>query len=825
MAGERKGRSGFLRWRAVSRHRWLPLVLLPALGLGLAWFIAQTTLYQRVSFWAHDVTQQLLGRPVDLSGVTVFDIDEESMARLEPQLGPWPYDRDIYALVTRYLIEAGARSVAFDILFSEPRGGDTDFARELGSRVAIASAYLPVTFERSAAYRRHLEQISLKAAAQLPARQWSDLTLPLEVFTRNRPRVAVISVWPDSDGVLRRISLLHRAYERRLPSLPFAALMAAEPESVLSGDGDTIRLGTREWRVNADGEVAIRYPSNARQLSVQPFYRLALAAAGAPGYDEVRDEIRDKVIFVGSSSAVLGDFAHTPLGRRAGLFVNAYAQAALAQGAVMHPAGRELNLLLFVLFMLPALVLRSRLERAQPRQFAAAASVLLLAAVAAGAWLGYEGIESAWLAALLAGALTLLIASFEWLARLYYERQRLELSRQAALEAARLKTEFLNYMTHELRTPIASIKGFNRLNQDNIGGAARIRNAGIIARACDHLLALVNNNLDLAKMEAGQMVIEAKPEDMRAFANDTIATLQPQAIDKGLTLELALDDSVPRALAIDAFRLKQILLNLISNAIKYTPTGTVTLAFSWAQDRLEVAVRDTGPGMDAPTLARIFEPFKQDGTAASSRAGTGLGLAITRRLAGLMGGEIEPTSVLGQGSTFTVRIRAARAELPVPATEKPAEAPSATPEKLSGHVLLADDDEDLRELIEMHLRAIGLKVTSVVDGHEAVEAILAQPYDCIVMDMNMPVLDGYSAAHAMRAGGYAGGILGLTANDAPELLARAKESGCNRVLTKPVTRTQLREALDPLLALARPMAMARAETSAAGQNSAAPANS
>lgn len=296
------------------------------------------------------------------------------------------------------------------------------------------------------------------------------------------------------------------------------------------------------------------------------------------------------------------------------------------------------------------------------------------------------------------------------------------------------------------------------------------------------------------------MVIDSRPEDMRAFANDVIATLQPQAREKGLRLDLDLAAPMPAVLAIDAFRLKQILLNLLSNAIKYTPAGTVTVMMRWESGQLNIDVRDTGPGMDEATLCRIFEPFRQDGSAASSRAGTGLGLAITRRLAVLMGGQITASSVPGQGSCFSVRVSAALAQLQQ--TElPPAEPAPVASSKLSGHVLLADDDEDLRTLFEMHLAALGLEVTAVVDGHEAVEAVLARPYACIIMDMQMPVLDGYSAASAMRAGGYVGGILGLTANDAPELLDRARSAGCNQVLTKPVSRTQLREALIPLLAL------------------------
>ena len=790
----------------VLKSSWLPVLLLPLFGLALAAFLAQTVLYQRVAYWAYDATQQWLGQQVDLSGVVVFDVDEESMTRLQPQLGPWPYERDIYALVTRYLLSGKARSVVFDVLFSESRNGDADFARELTPRVVIAGAALPFPFERSSAYRQQLKEASLAESEPLASRLWSDLTLPLEIFTRSGARVGVISVQPDEDGVLRRIALLHRAYERRLPALTFAGLLAAEPDAALSGAPGRISLGERHWPVNEKGETAIRFPSNARQLEVQPFYKLALAAAGVPGYEALRDSVRDKVVFVGSSSAVLGDFAYTPLGRMPGLYLNAYAHAALAQGAVIRPGGTPLDVLLFTIFMLPAVVLRARFAVVQPRQFAAGASLLALMAAASGAALAIAGIESAWLAALLAGALSLLIASFEWLARLYRERQRLELSRRAALEAARLKTEFLNYMTHELRTPIASIKGFNRVNQDNIGADARRKNAAIIARACDHLLALVNNNLDIAKMDAGQMVIDTRAEDMRAFADDVVATMQPQAHDKGLALDLELRDSVPPALAIDAFRLKQILLNLISNAIKYTPSGKVTLSVAWEQGRLDLAVLDTGPGMDAPTLKRIFEPFRQDGSTASSRSGTGLGLAITRRLAHLMGGEIEASSTPGKGSCFSVQIRAPLAELVQPAPVR-AEPAKPAPTKLAGHVLLADDDEDLRSLFEMHLMALGLEVTSVVNGHDAVEAVLAQAYSCIIMDMQMPVLDGYSAAGAMRAGGYGGGILGLTANDAPELLKRARAAGCNQVLTKPVTRTQLRDALAPLLNMtsAQPM--------------------
>ena len=190
----------------VLKSSWLPVLLLPLFGLALAAFLAQTVLYQRVAYWAYDATQQWLGQQVDLSGVVVFDVDEESMTRLQPQLGPWPYERDIYALVTRYLLSGKARSVVFDVLFSESRNGDADFARELTPRVVIAGAALPFPFERSSAYRQQLKEASLAESEPLASRLWSDLTLPLEIFTRSGARVGVISVQPDEDGVLRRIA-------------------------------------------------------------------------------------------------------------------------------------------------------------------------------------------------------------------------------------------------------------------------------------------------------------------------------------------------------------------------------------------------------------------------------------------------------------------------------------------------------------------------------------------------------------------------------------------------------------------------------------------
>src|SRR5262245_62011850 len=201
-------------------------------------------------------------------------------------------------------------------------------------------------------------------------------------------------------------------------------------------------------------------------------------------------------------------------------------------------------------------------------------------------------------------------------------------------------------MTHELRTPVTAIMGFNKINQltDDLGREQRVRNANIIARNCEHLLALVSNNLDLARIEAGQLEIERRPEDPATLLEDVASTLRVIAEQKGLALRRPRSEGLPPALSLDGFRVRQVLINLLGNAIKFTERGSVVLEARWQRTEqspdgeLELEVRDTGPGIAADSLQRVFEPFQR---AAGSRVvGSGMGLTITRRLVELMGGSI-----------------------------------------------------------------------------------------------------------------------------------------------------------------------------------------
>jgi signal transduction histidine kinase/DNA-binding response OmpR family regulator len=772
-----------------------------ASGLALGGLFAYTTLFPRLTWWVDDALQRALATPAAFEGVVVVDVDEASMQRLQPTLGAWPYARDVYGRVHRFLVQSGARAVAYDILFADPREGDGAFAAALDRHGVLAAAALPYPYARPADYREHLARVApidAQAAPRLAklAFRWNDLTLPLPALTdRSHAHVAVISTAADDDGVVRRVRPLHLVYGRILPAFSVAALLTAEPGAALLAEGGRLHAGTLSWPVASDGSIAPRLPSNTADLSIVPFYQIVGAASGAPGTAHIADLIRGRIVFVGSSSAVLGDIALTPAGRLPGLYVNALVLESLQTGRVQAPPRAWLDILFVLLALLLPAGLAFRGAASRPRDFAlglAALVALLGGAVLAAASAGQE---THWLFAVVAGAAAYGAALAAWLFALYQEKQRLHYEKAAALEAARLKTEFLNHMTHELRTPITAIMGFNKFNLygDDIGKEQRLRHSGIIARNCEHLLALVNNNLDLARMDAGQMTFERTPHEARALLDDVVTTLRVMANDKQLALEQEIADSVPETLLLDAFRVRQVLINLLGNAIKFTPKGKVTLAADWQDGELRCAVRDTGPGIPPESLQQIFVPFQR--APGVKAAGTGLGLSITKRLVELMGGTLTARSRVGVGSTFEARIPAplGPATQPAPATEPPA----AAPVRLSGRVLLADDNADVRDLVRVQIEDLGFSCKTVGDGLEAIEAALAGPYSVVLLDMDMPFMDGYETVRVLRERGYTGPVIGFTAHQAGAPIERALIEGCDDVVTKPASVERLREALAP----------------------------
>jgi signal transduction histidine kinase/CheY-like chemotaxis protein/HPt (histidine-containing phosphotransfer) domain-containing protein len=779
---------------------WGRALLVIVGGLLLAALFSQTTLFSRLSWWVDDGLQRRLAVALPLDEVAVVDVDEASLQRLQPRLGAWPYERDVYARAHRFLAQSGARVVAYDILFAESRDGDAAFAAALDGRAVLAAAALPYPYDRDKAYQAQLAGIALFDAdrdARITrfARPWPDLTLPLATLTQaSAARVGVISTVADDDGVVRRLAPLHLAHGKVLPGFAVAAMLAAEPGQALRVEGERLRLGQGEWPMAADGSIAPRLPANIADLTVIPFFQLLDAADGAPGTRHVVDLVRDRIVFIGSSSAVLGDVALTPAGRFPGLYVNGLVAASLRAGQVLRPPRAWLDIALVLLALAWPAGLARRGAVPRPRDFAiglAGGGVLLGLALFA---MAAASQQSHWLFAATAGICAFGFALAAWLFALHQERQRLFYEKAAAQEANRLKTEFLNHMTHELRTPVTAIMGFNKYNLygDEIGREQRLRHSAIIARNCEHLLALVNNNLDLARMEAGQLKFERAAHEVRTLLDDVVATLRVMAHDKSLELEQKVAEDMPAALSLDAFRVRQILINLLGNATKFTAQGTITLRAQWRSGELRCEIEDTGPGIPPDSLERIFEPFQR--APGVTAAGTGLGLSITRQLVELMGGSIRARSQVGKGTVFEVRIPAAEAQLPAAAA---ASAAPMAPAKLAGSVLLADDNDDLRELVQGQLIELGFECTSVADGLAAIEAALARTYTIVLLDMDMPFMDGYETVHVLRERGYTAPVIGFTAHQAGAPLERALIEGCDDVISKPASPERLREALAP----------------------------
>jgi CHASE2 domain-containing sensor protein len=266
-------------------------------------------------------------------------VDEDSIAQLQPKLGAWPYDREVYALVTQWLKQAGVRAIAFDVLFAEQRKGDEAFAPTLDERVVLAAAALPFSFERDGAYRAQLQQKSWGAVPQTGVKRLTDLTLPRAPLTA-RAAIGVVSIDTDNDGVVRRIPLAYAAYGQLVPGLGLALLHGGPPAAITAGSGQ-LTLGGASWPVSASGEVLLRFPRNLDALRTVPFYQVALAASGVAELKALSDalgaSLHGKRVLIGSSSAALGDYKQTPVGRQPGVKLQAMVAALLAGGHVLKP--------------------------------------------------------------------------------------------------------------------------------------------------------------------------------------------------------------------------------------------------------------------------------------------------------------------------------------------------------------------------------------------------------------------------------------------------------------------------------------------------------
>jgi PAS domain S-box-containing protein len=371
----------------------------------------------------------------------------------------------------------------------------------------------------------------------------------------------------------------------------------------------------------------------------------------------------------------------------------------------------------------------------------------------------------------------------------------LEQARREAEAAAAAKSTFLANMSHELRTPLTSIIGFSRLLGDREDLPAEAAGfAERIGSASEALLAIINDVLDFSKLEAGQVALERQPLSLRRLLHETAGLLQVQAEAKGLRLHLRLDPRAPELILGDVARLRQVLLNFLSNAVKFTERGSVTVKTRWSgrgvPGRLRLEVIDTGPGIAPENLPRLFERFSQAEVSINrTHGGTGLGLAICKGIVELMGGRIGVTSREGRGSTFWFSIPAE------PASEDPMTQQSEpSVGSLPLRVLVVDDTAVNRELVRLMLEPLGLEVHEADGGAEGVKAAMSAPFDLILMDVRMPGVDGLEATRVIRATSVANRatpILALTADVQPENSVACRAAGMNDTLAKPIVPREL----------------------------------
>jgi two-component system, sensor histidine kinase len=382
--------------------------------------------------------------------------------------------------------------------------------------------------------------------------------------------------------------------------------------------------------------------------------------------------------------------------------------------------------------------------------------------------------------------------------RLQALADNLAVARTEAESASRAKSVFLANMSHEIRTPFHGMLGMMSLLQDT---PLSSQQAGFLTTAKDsanHLLAILNDILDISKLESGNLQVAPQPLDLVAMLGQVDALMRVQAHAKGLQLQVSIAPDVPPWVSADATRLKQILFNLLSNALKFSNAGMVSLAVTrHADGTLLFSVVDTGIGMDAAMLSRLFQRFSQgDDTTSRRHGGAGLGLEISRSLARLMGGDIAVTSQAGVGSRFVV-------SLPLPAIDAPAGtapgvAAEGAPPVQPMRVLVAEDHPVNRAYLEAVLDKLGHQAVFSENGEQAVRAVQAQEFDVVLMDLHMPLMDGFAAARAIRAMPPPKGelpIIALTADAFEESQERARQAGMNGFLTKPAHLPQLREVL------------------------------
>lgn len=799
--------------RKIFRATWLP-----ASAVLVVWLLSLMPIARQFDHWLSDGQLRIAAHGHYFKNALVVDADEASLRQLKPYFGDWPYHRDTYALILDYLDEMGVEAVAFDMLFADSRDGDSDFQRSMtrNGKTILAVSALNYAQDADTESQTQLSALAWLAPKPPPATHWSAVSLPhagVLGTQMEKDHIGMISVNTDEDGLIRRMPLVHEVKGKYLPSLPLAALFPGDTKpsfEFLPTDGK-LHVGNFSWPVDEQGTVSLFFPKNANSVLSMSFARLAGAALGLPNQALDRSLFEGKTVFIGSTGGLV-DRVNTPYGRMAGTYLMAIAHQLLKNNLVLKPYAWYWNALLLAIALFPALIASYR----QTQFSLLGEGLLLLATIAVVFALNFSLLRVLQQQSILLFPLMVIFFAYVFTLvriQLWLKQHNLLLAHEKALADAAnsAKSEFLANMSHEIRTPMNAIIGLSHLCLQTKLDAKQRDYLEKVHGSANTLLRIINDVLDFSKIEAGKMDVEHAEFALDDVIGGVAAAIAVRSEEKGLELLVDVAADVPRHLIGDSVRINQILLNLVGNAVKFTAKGEVAIKTEVLERQAEVivlrfTVSDTGIGLSKEQIGKLFQAFSQaDASTTRKFGGTGLGLAISKQLVEMMGGQIWVESQPGRGSKFIFTIRFGE-------TESEDERPCIPASGLRGlHVLAADDNAGALRVLRGHLESFTFSVDEATDGATAVDAVAkaaqsGKPFDLVVLDWNMPGLNGIEAARRIRAldgWGKAPKLLLISSYGQGEIQRHLEEGLVDGITLKPFLQGGLFDAIMDVLGAGR----------------------